>query len=304
MYFNNFPDHAVAGFDEQSHFSRFKKHNIIFNAQSSHSVCDLHVGCLSFKTVISGEEWYGIGHRQIAVRPAKFLIMNNNQAYSSRIDSGEPVRSLSVFFKEEFASAVFRDLLYQEESQLDDPFMISRINPEFFQTLNDIDNELQLKLNDLISSLNSYGYNNSMVDEHLVFILNHLIRTQVSGINHANNINAVKQHTRLEIYKRLCVAKDVIESYYMEQPGLDAISSMCCLSIPQLIRQFKSVFNTTPHQYMIQVRLKRAVELLNNTNKPIHEITWRCGFENVSAFCRAFKLQYGIQPARYRSAGL
>lgn len=303
MYFDNFPNHAKPGFDEQSHFSRFKKHNIIFNALSSYSVCDHHIGCLSFKTVTSGEEWYGIGHRYVAVRPGKFLIMNNNQAYSSRIDSGEAVRSVSVFFKEEFASAVFRDIRHQEGSLLDDPFTADRVNPEFFQTLNDIDTALQAKLNDLIASLNTYGYNNAMVDEYLVFILRHLISTQISGINHANGINAVKEHTRIEIYKRLCVAKDVIESYYMEQPDLEAISSISCLSIPQLIRQFKAVFNTTPHQYLIEVRLKRALELLKHTNKPIHEITWRCGFENASAFCRAFKAHYGVQPARYRSAG-
>jgi AraC-like DNA-binding protein len=302
MYFISLPDHSKPNFDEQAHFSQFKKHNIIFNTLSSYSVCDHHVGCLSFKTVLSGEEWYGIGHRQVAVRPGKFLIMNDNQAYSSRIDSSESVRGLSIFFKKEFASAVFQEVLCKGESLLDDPFTISPVNPEFFQTLNDIDQELHIKLNGLLSSLNGFGYNSAVADEYLVFILHHLIKTQVSGINYANNIKAVKPGTRIELYKRLCVAKDMLESSYMDQPDLNAISSMSCLSIPQLIRQFKSVFHTTPHQYLIRIRLKRAVELLYHTNKPVHEITWRCGFENMSAFCRAFKSEYGVQPTLYRKS--
>jgi AraC-like DNA-binding protein len=303
MYFTSLPDHSKPNFDEQAHFSQFKKHNVIFNTLSSYSMCDYHVGCLSFKTVLSGEEWYGIGHRQVAVRPGKFLIMNDSQAYSSRIDSSESVRGLSIFFKKEFASAVFEEVLCKEESLLDDPFTISPVNPEFFQTLNDIDQELHIKLNGLISSLNRFGYNSFVADEYLVFILHHLIKTQISGINYANNIKAVKPGTRIELYKRLCVAKDMLESSYMDQPDLKAISSMSCLSIPQLIRQFKSVFYITPHQYLIRIRLKRAVELLYHTNKPVHEITWRCGFENMSAFCRAFKSEYGVQPARYRKSG-
>jgi AraC family transcriptional regulator len=303
MYFTSLPDHSKPNFDEQAHFSQFKKHNVIFNTLSSYSMCDYHVGCLSFKTVLSGEEWYGIGRRRVAVRPGKFLVMNDSQAYSSRIDSSESVRGLSIFFKKEFASAVFQEVLCKVESLLDDPFTISPVNPEFFQTLNDIDQELHIKLNGLLSSLNGFGYNSAVADEYLVFILHHLIKTQVSGINEANNIKAVKPGTKIELYKRLCVAKDMLESSYMDQPDLNAISSMSCLSIPQLIRQFKSVFHTTPHQYLIRIRLKRAVELLYHTNKPVHEITWRCGFENMSAFCRAFKSEYGVQPTLYRKSG-
>ena len=304
MYITKLPDHSKPGFDEKSHFSQFKKHNIVFNALSRYSVCDYHVGCLSFKTVFTGEEWYGIGNRQIAVRPGKFLVMNDKQAYSSRIDCGENTRGIAIFFKNEFASAVFQDLIYNAESMLDNPFSISPINPEFFQTLNNLTPELYIKLRDLISCLNCFGFNSCMVDEYLVFILHYLIKTHVSGLDQASNINAVKQSTRIELYKRLCVAKDFLESSYMDQVSLDTICSLSCLSIPQLIRQFKAVFHITPHQYLIRTRLTRAADLLRHTNNPIHEITWSCGFENVSAFCRAFKSIYGVQPAQYRKSGV
>jgi AraC family transcriptional regulator len=299
MYFTSLPDHTKPGFDEQLHFDKFKKHNIVFNAQSSSGFCDDHVGCLSFKTVLSGEEWYGINNHHVAIRPGQFLILNDDQSYSCRINS-EGVRTLSVFFKKEFASAVFSDALHHEKTLLDNPHHNGKKTLEFFQTLHHIRPELQLHLSGLISALNNQGYDSCMMDESLVFMLHHLIRTHQADACRTREINAIKPGTRTEIYKRLCIAKDILHSSFMDKADLNTLSNSSCLSVPQLVRQFKAVFQVTPHQYLIQIRLKRAAELLKFTSKPIHEITWMCGFENNSSFCRAFKSAYGFQPGSFR----
>jgi len=184
---------------------------------------------------------------------------------------------------------------------LDNPFNTGEKTLEFFQTLNNIDPELQLQLSNLIASLDARGYDSCMVDEYLIFLLRYLIRTHKSESNRTRKVNALKSNTRTEIYKRLCIAKDILHSSFMDNPDLNTISNMACLSVPQLIRQFKSVFHATPHQYLNKVRLGHAVELLKFTNKPVHEITWMCGFENVSAFCRAFKSQHSVQPTSFRT---
>jgi AraC family transcriptional regulator len=302
MYFTSLPDHTMSGFDEQVHFSKFGKHNIIYNASSSNSHCDNHIGCLSLKTVLIGEEWYGINRHRLAVRPGQFLILNDDQTYSCAIDGGS-VRTLSVFFKKEFASFVFHDALQSEELLLDDPFSSGKKTIEFFQTLHIIDLPLQQQLSDLVAYLDNKGYDNSPVDEYLVFLLHYLIRVHQSQAVRLKNVNAVKATTRTEIYKRLCVAKDLLHSCYMDKPDLYAISDAACLSVPQLVRQFKAVFHSTPHQYLVRIRLQRAAELLEDTGIPVGEITWRCGFENVSAFCRAFKSEYGVQPGSFRRGG-
>lgn len=300
MYFTSLPDHTKPGFDEELHFSKFRKHNIIFNALSSNSHCDSHVGCLSFKTVLSGEEWYGIDHRRLAVRPGQFLILNDDQTYSCNIDSSEKVRILSVFFKKEFASAVLTDVLYKEETSLDNPFDAGERTLEFFQTLNNIEPALLQQLTALTAALDSQGYHNTMVDERLVFLLHHLIRVHQSACGSSRNVNALKPGTKTEIYKRLCIAKDIMHSIYMDNPDLEAISRIACLSVPQLVRQFKAVFHTTPHQYLIRLRLQHAAGLLTHTDKSVYEIAGMCGFENVSAFCRAFKTEHGAPPISFR----
>lgn len=298
MYFTSLPDHSQDNFDEQMHFSRFKKHNIIFNTTSNYSKCDNHVGCLSFKTILNGEEWYVVNNRRIAVRPGQFLILNNEQNYSCSIDQ-ERVRGFSVFFKEEFASEVFRNEVSNEEAILDNPFSIDKKSPEFFQTLNYITPELQLQLTTLFFALENDGFH-AMTDEKLVLLLEHVIRSHKSEIKRVDRVAAIKLSSKIEIYKRLCIAKDLLHSTFMNNPDLNTLSSSACLSVPQLIRQFRSVFKLTPHQYLIELKLRRAIELLKFSHKPINEITWECGFENMSAFCRAFKTAYDTQPMNYR----
>ncbi|MEO6283199.1 MAG: AraC family transcriptional regulator [Dyadobacter sp.] len=304
MYFTSLPDHNAAGFNEEAHFGQFKKHNVIFNAVSSDSHCDDHVGCLSFKTVLSGEEWYGIGQRKLAVRPGLFLILNNEQNYSCRIDAHEKVRCFSIFFKNDFAISAFRDLLQSEESSLDNPFQQTGILPEFFQTLNQITPEIQLHVLGLIRDLNQQGYSDAMVDEHLLYFMQELARTYRADVRAMNEVEAIKCSTRNELYKRLCIARDMLHSSYAASPDLNSLSREACMSIPQLIRQFKSVFRHSPHQYLMRIRLMRAAELLVGTNLAVAEIAGSCGFESSSAFSRAFKVMYHVQPIHYRKAGL
>lgn len=299
MYLTSLPDHSSPDFDQDLHFRRFKMQNVVFNTVSSYSFCDDHVGCLSFKTILKGEEWYGINKRKLAIRPGQFLILNNEQNYSCKIDTMDKVRGLSVFFQKDFAAQVFQDTLKSEVELLDNPFYKNNEQPEFFQTLNGIDPELQLQLAKLISGLENNGYDDC-AEEQLFFLLSYLIKTLKSDTEKIAGVSAIKPSSKIEIYKRLCIAKDFLHSTFMEKPDLKLLASIACLSVPQLIRQFKSVFKVTPHQYLIQIKLKQAVDLLKNTDKPIHEITWACGFENVSAFCRAFKSAYGFQPLMFR----
>lgn len=297
MYFTSLPDHSQPGFNEQLHFGRFKKNNVIFNTSAQAGGCDEHVGCLSIKTTLSGEEWYGVGSRRLAVRPGTFLILNEYQRYSCHV---KQARVLSIFFKKEFASSIFHDCQTKEEALLDNPFHASTDSPEFFQTLHAMDAPLRFKLTSLVASLERNGYDADAANEHLLFLLRQLIQVHRMETAHVSQVSAVKRSTQIEIYKRLCKARDVLHSSFMGKLDITAISSAACLSVPQLIRQFKSVFHCTPHQYLMRLRLQQAAEHLIQTEDQVNSITLRSGFENTSAFCRAFKAAYGISPEGYR----
>ena len=300
MYFTQLPDHNAPGFDERAHFERFGKQNVIFNAFSKTAGCSHHIGCLSLKTVFAGEERYNIDGRSIAVRPGQFLILNNEQDYSCRIDPCEGARTFSVFFEKKFAATVFHDLLKSDEEPDDALHGVGDPVPEFFPTLHTVPPPLATRLRLLAARLDRDGYDRSFVDEYLVFLLRYLLHTHRSDTRLLQRIDAVRTSTQKEIFKRLCVARDILHSSFQAPLDLSWLSSQSCLSMPQLIRHFKSAFGQTPHQYLIGVRLQHAARWLKESSLPVRDISWRCGYADVSAFCRVFRTEYGIQPEKYR----
>jgi AraC family transcriptional regulator len=202
MYFTQLPNHNNPGFDEQVHYGRFKKQNIIFNAFSRQSHCPNHVGCLSLKTTLAGEEWYGIDNHKIAVRPGQFLVLNNDQSYSCQIHPGEGARVLSVFFEKDFAAAVFHDMMFNEERLLEGGGWDVGV-PEFFQTLHPVDEQLGRRLVDLVGQLEIDGYDRSHTDEHLVFLLRHLVITHKKEMRLKDQVSAIKASTKSEIHQTI-----------------------------------------------------------------------------------------------------
>ena len=56
----------------------------------------------------------------------------------------------------------------------------------------------------------------------------------------------------------------------------------------------------TPTDFIRNVRLKRAAQLLANTQLPINEIADRVGFITARNFSTQFKKMYGVTPSEYR----
>lgn len=82
--------------------------------------------------------------------------------------------------------------------------------------------------------------------------------------------------------------------------SLETLGAAVYLSPSALCRSFESVVGMPPMQYLHQLRLQKARELLQSTALPLSEISQLCGFYDASHFCRRFKAQNGIPPKEYR----
>jgi transcriptional regulator GlxA family with amidase domain len=65
-----------------------------------------------------------------------------------------------------------------------------------------------------------------------------------------------------------------------------------------LKRGFKTKFGITIHQYVMEKRLERAVELLETTELSIEEIAEKVGYKHVSSFSKVVKQKYGHSPSK------
>ena len=65
-------------------------------------------------------------------------------------------------------------------------------------------------------------------------------------------------------------------------------------------RQFRQLEGMSPHEFILDVKLRMAQRLLQSGNSPVKIVAQECGFEDVSYFCRVFKAAYGSTPGEYR----
>jgi transcriptional regulator GlxA family with amidase domain len=89
----------------------------------------------------------------------------------------------------------------------------------------------------------------------------------------------------------------------IEKPlSLDEIAAATGLSRRQIERLFKRHLNCVPKRYYLQMRLRRARELLLQTSMPIIDITTACGFQSPPHFSRCYRAQFGCPPSAERQA--
>ena len=87
----------------------------------------------------------------------------------------------------------------------------------------------------------------------------------------------------------------------IEKPlSLDEIATGTGLSRRQIERLFKRHLGCVPNRYYLQLRLRRARELLLQTSMPIIDITTACGFQSPPHFSRCYRAQFGCPPSAER----
>jgi signal transduction histidine kinase/DNA-binding response OmpR family regulator len=87
----------------------------------------------------------------------------------------------------------------------------------------------------------------------------------------------------------------------MAEPGF-SVEKLCrsmALSRPVLFRKFKAITGDSPQTYINQIRLRRAVELLQLGRMNINEVAFECGFGDPKYFSTAFKKHFGKTPTDY-----
>ncbi len=91
-----------------------------------------------------------------------------------------------------------------------------------------------------------------------------------------------------------------IRDHYSEKITLGQIADAASISERECLRCFAANLNTTPFTYLLDYRVRRAASELCETNKPVTEIAYDCGFWGTSYFCKVFKKSMECTPSQYR----
>jgi len=96
-------------------------------------------------------------------------------------------------------------------------------------------------------------------------------------------------------------AKDCLHSRHAEPLDLDTVARAACLSPYHFIRVFARHTGLTPHAWLMQLRARKAAELLRR-GLPLADAAQQTGFADQSHLSKVFKRLHGISPGQFRNS--
>jgi transcriptional regulator GlxA family with amidase domain len=104
------------------------------------------------------------------------------------------------------------------------------------------------------------------------------------------------------VHRSVLVVAELMEANIENPLSLEHIARQSGLSRRQIERLFKQQVNCVPKRYYIELRLKRARELLLQTSMPIMAISTACGFQSPPHFSKCYRNHFGHPPTAERQA--
>lgn len=121
----------------------------------------------------------------------------------------------------------------------------------------------------------------------------HLLLTQV-----LDDADTLDPHFPLSAH--VAQMKSMFDTNYMDDLSLDILEQKLQISRYRLCRDFSKELQITPHQYLMQVRMKKARDLLSASKRTIHEVGSLVGISNTTHFINLFKKNTGTTPLQFR----
>jgi len=241
----------------------------------------------------SGRGSYYVNGRKYDVSEGDVIIFNNVEPHGWWVEDEEMHILVMVFSSELIAGRTsFFDSDYLQ------PF-IERGSS--FKNKIDKEDEITMEIGAVMSEISrewkgrKLGYQ-LMIKSDVLKILTLLIRYSQDDTKPRELLNEKKN-----AMKRLQDAFEYISSNYKNKVTLEEAAKAAYMSPNYFSSYFRRVTGVTFSEYLTDLRIRKAKELLRTTDLSTNEIAGECGFGNMSNFYRLFKKQTGSTPKNRKS---
>lgn len=131
--------------------------------------------------------------------------------------------------------------------------------------------------------------------DSLVLLIKKHIETQ-----HMTETESLENNRDIVLEEALEKCCAYIREHYVEDITLSMLSDFIHMSPAYLSHVFKSNVGIGYKQYLTKIRMKKACEMLKNTNKKVYEIAALVGYDNYASFNKIFQKEFCVSPQKYR----
>lgn len=213
-------------------------------------------------------------------KPGQFILMPPYSIIHMDIDV--PTKAFVIELKDKLLKSVTDKISLDIDTEFDSikegRIFLSQINEELIPCLN--------RLNDI--SINPDKNKEFLLDLHAQELVYHLIK--IKGIQKV--INLKHDHP---IYKSI----KYIQENLKNQISINKLANDVNMSESNFCNSFKKIIGMTPKEYITNLKLSKAKEMLKNQN--VTEVAYDLGYDSISHFIAIFKNKYGMTPKQYKS---
>ena len=248
---------------------------------------------------VIGFSFYGSGNVEISINFGNQKNVVNNSSgiatsfygnkkveFIHKISHEKPLQSVSIF-----STLSNLNKLPKEEKEIYTNHLNSLLNPKsdyvegpsFYMTA---------EMQNAVSKIFRTNYTGTL---RKLFLQSQITELLAHFFAHLSNDK--KDKIKASEKEKLYNAKDIISNNIATPPTLNELSKMIGLNNNKLKKNFKELFGVPVFKYLQNERLKKAQELLRNSEMNIQEVSWFVGYESVSSFSNAFLKKFGFRPS-------
>ena len=253
----------------------------------------------SIKYVVDGSESYTLNGQKFEVNTGQYLLSNMTSEGQVEIESTKNVNGICMSISPEILTEVVVSL-QRPDTAFSDAELGQYFSSNLFLEKQYQANQTHLGqvLMNLALSIQTNDFTKEDIDIAFFYQLSEqIIADQIPIFKQLQAISSIKSATKKDLFKRVHVGKEYIESYFFLPLTIEKIAKESCMSEYHFFRLFKSVFGISPNQYIIQKRLEHGQNILKQDRYSVSTAAEQSGFSDIFAFSKAFKKHFGYSPS-------
>ncbi|GFN29985.1 AraC family transcriptional regulator [Paenibacillus xylaniclasticus] len=235
-------------------------------------------------TVLSGSGTYTMKGRTYTCRAGDSFIIFPGELFSYQADAYDPWHYLWV----SFTGARAQILLETVGITPDKPIAAGARLTDIRSLHNSLMSSLSKTDEPHIANLESSGW----------------LRLMLSSLGQASRAERSGPVDAAAIDRQIEQAIRFMSLHYAQPVSIEQLSWTLGYHRTHLSRMFKRMTGLSPKQYLMQIRLERAQQLLTETAMPIDQVAASAGFNDPLYFSKKFRSWAGISPSAYRQAAV